>query len=82
MSRSFHQFDVVRVASIRADRFAEASVANQRPPAVGDKGTILEVYESPEPAYEVECCDPSTGVTIWLEAMYPEELKHAGGGVE
>lgn len=25
-------------------------------------------------AFEVECSDPSTGITIWLEAMYPDEL--------
>jgi hypothetical protein len=42
---------------------------------LGDVGAIVETYESPEPAYEVECCDPATGVTVWLEAMYPDEVE-------
>jgi hypothetical protein len=42
---------------------------------VGDVGTILEVYETPELAFEVECSDPGSGITIWLEAIYPEELE-------
>ena len=68
------QFDVVRVVSIRGNRFENKKVFYQRHPKVGDIGTVVEVYANPTPAYEVECSDPSTGITIWLEAMYAEEI--------
>ena len=66
------QYDVVRVAAIRGDRFSSERPGFQRHPQVGDEGTILEVYSD---AFEVECCERSTGVTIWLEAMFPDELQ-------
>lgn len=65
------QFDVVEVTAIRGDRFASEEVFFKRAPAVGDVGTILEVYAD---AYEVECSD-SDGSTIWLDAMYPDKLQ-------
>lgn len=60
---------------MRDERFMRASPAYQRHPKVGDVGVILEVYTTPEAAFEVECSDPHTGNTIWLEAMFPEELE-------
>ena len=66
------QYDVVRVAAIRGDRFASERPGFQRHPRVGDVGAILEVYDG---ALEVECSDPQTGFTIWLEAMFPDELE-------
>jgi hypothetical protein len=66
------QYDVVRVAAIRGDRFARERPQYQRHPQVGDTGTILEVYAD---AFEVECSEARTGVTIWLEAMFPDELQ-------
>jgi hypothetical protein len=65
------QFDMVKVTAIRDDRFADIEVFDKRAPMVGDVGTILEVYAD---AYEVECSD-SDGSTIWLAAMYPDELE-------
>jgi hypothetical protein len=41
---------------------------------IGDFGTIVEAYSDQGLAFEVECCDPIAGVTVWLETMYPEEL--------
>ena len=32
-------------------------------------------YTAPELAYEVECVDPMTGETLWLSAMFPDELE-------
>ena len=64
------QFDVVKVTAIRSGRFAGEDVFYKRAPIVGDVGTILEVYAD---AYEVECSD-SDGSSIWLGAMYPDEL--------
>ncbi|MDB6024418.1 MAG: hypothetical protein JWM68_641 [Verrucomicrobiales bacterium] len=66
------QYDVVRVTAIRDNRFAGKQSQFQRDPHVGDVGTILEVYGD---AFEVECCEIGTGITIWLEAMYPDELQ-------
>ena len=67
------QYDVVRVAAIRGNRFAREQPRFQRNPQLGDVGTILEVYGD---AFEVECSEHSTGATIWLEAMYPDELQN------
>jgi hypothetical protein len=67
------------VIAIREKRFAHARVFYRRHPEVGDTGTILEVYSAPELAYEVECSDPADGSTIWLAAMYPDELELAVG---
>jgi hypothetical protein len=64
------QYDVVKVAAIR---FAGEQPQFQRHPQLGDVGTILEVYGD---AFEVECSERSTGATIWLEAMYPDELQN------
>jgi len=65
------QFDVIRVISIRDDRFKAAGGGWQKAPEVGDVGTNLEVYAN---AFEVECSDSSNGHTIWLAAMYPDEI--------
>lgn len=70
-----NQYEVVRVVSLRGNRNFRASVANLRAPEIGDVGTILEVYTQPEVACEVECSDPGTGISSWLEAMYPEEIE-------
>ena len=68
------QFDLAKVTAIRGERFVGAEVFDKRAPAVGDVGTILEVYAD---AYEVECSD-SDGSTIWLEAMYSDEIESVG----
>ena len=66
------QYDVVRVAAIRGDRFTGERPGFQRHPQVGDVGKILEVYIG---AFEVECSEQATGITIGLETMYPDELQ-------
>jgi hypothetical protein len=71
-SSAINQYDVVTVASIRGGRFANERQVFQRHPQVGDVGTILEVYSN---GFEVECCERDTGVTIWFEAMFPDELQ-------
>ena len=40
----------------------------------GMKGTIVDSYEFPHKAYEVEFCD-SNGYTIALLALAPEQIK-------
>lgn len=66
------QYDIVRVAVIRGNRFDAKRPGFQRHPQTGDVGTILEVYNN---AFEVECCEHDTGITIWLEAMFLDELQ-------
>ena len=66
------QYDVVKVVALRDSRFASEPPHFKRHPQVGDVGTILEVYDG---AFEVECSERETGVTIWLEPMFPEELQ-------
>jgi hypothetical protein len=70
-----HQYEVVRVVFLRPNHSFHLTVTNRCIPEVGDIGTILEIYTQPEVAYEVECSDPATGSTFWLEAMYPDEIE-------
>ena len=78
MSTRLQQFAVVRVIALRADRFRAEQIGYVRHPRVGDVGTILETYVLPQPAHEVECCDPASGETVWLEALYPDEIELVG----
>lgn len=75
MPKTLRPYMVVRVVAIRGDRFTGRKVFYSRHPRVGDTGAVLDVYEKPALAYEVECSDPATGTTIWLEAMYPDEIE-------
>ena len=68
-------YAVVRVIAIREDRFAGEKVFYRRLPRVGDIGTVVDTYLKPDLAYEVECSDPHSGETIWLDAMYPDEVE-------
>jgi hypothetical protein len=70
-------YDVVRVIAIRDDRFNGKHEHFERNPRIGDTGTILEAYSAPEPAFEIECVNPADGITIWLEALYPDEVELA-----
>lgn len=67
-------FDVVRVVRFRDSRFT-GKPDHERWPVIGDTGAILQSYSIPEPAVEVECVNAGSGSTIWLAAMYPEELE-------
>ncbi len=66
-------YDGVRVAAIRDDRLATLPIHHRRRPEVGDVAVIVHTHE-PNYAYEVECSDPSNGETLWLDAMYIDEL--------
>lgn len=73
--KAMKPFDVVRVVRLRGKRFADVAPDHERWPVVGDVGSILDVYTAPEPAFEIECSNPKDGSTIWLAAIYPEELE-------
>ena len=72
-------FACVRVVKIRENRFAGERIFYRRQPQVGDIATVVEIFTSPELAYEVECSDQVTGETLWLDAMYPDELEEWPG---
>jgi uncharacterized protein CbrC (UPF0167 family) len=66
------EYDVVRVVAIRDGRFSGQQPDFRRHPQIGDVGTIVMDHGT---AFEVECCERSTGITIWLSAMFPDELQ-------
>lgn len=75
-------YQVVRVIAIRDARFSEALVQFDRHPKVGDIGTVLEIYPTPELGFEVECSNPDTGETVWLEAMHADEIEVVSNPIE
>lgn len=52
---------------------------NQRPPRVGDVGTLIDVFTAAGHAdrYVVECCT-ADGFTVWLAEFLLGELEPAG----
>jgi hypothetical protein len=66
-------YDRVRVTAIRDDRFATLPIHYRRHPEVGDVAVIVHTHQA-DYAYEVECSDASSGETLWLDAMYIDEL--------
>jgi hypothetical protein len=59
-----HLFEVVAVAHDLPEYGLKA----------GAEGTVIEVYEQPEPAYEVEFAGDD-GVTIATVALRPDQLR-------
>ena len=73
MTTMLRTYDRVKVTLIRDDRFAALPIYYRRHPEVGDVAVIVETHQAGH-AYEVECSDPSNGETLWLDAMYIDEL--------
>ena len=56
------------------------SVWKREPVCVGDIGTIVNVFDAPELAYEVEFCNES-GETLAFAPLLPHQIEpFAGGG--
>lgn len=77
---SVEQYDLVRIRQL----FQPATEydgwrVNQRPPQVGDVGTLLDVLHAPglPDRYVVESSD-TDGVTVWLGDFASEELEPLG----
>lgn len=68
-----NQYDVVEIQEIIQASEFKADSFNQRPPQVGDKATIIEIYQAPTLAYELECSD-SNGITLWLQIVTTNEM--------
>lgn len=73
MSATLKPHDQVRVIAIRHDRFADQPVFFIRHPQIGDVAVVVEIHQAGH-AFEVECSDPASGETLWLDAMYVDEL--------
>ena len=79
MGTQLAQYQLVRVRSLRHDpAHYDGWNVNQRPPAVGDVGTIVDIFRAPgvPENYVVESSGPD-GVSIWLGDFLAEELEPA-----
>ena len=65
MSTEIKLYDKVRVTAIRF---------YDRHPQVGDVAVIVETHQAGY-AFEVECSNPENGSTLWLDAMFIDELE-------
>ena len=51
---------------------------NQRPPALGDVGTLLDILTAPGvPRKYVVECSGKDGVSIWLADFFEDEIERA-----
>lgn len=77
----YSEISVVRVTQLlKEHRDFTGSSDHERPPRVGDTGTIVSVYSTPGqiPAYDVECIvtdGEHAGWTIWLATFTHDELE-------
>jgi hypothetical protein len=74
VSKGLKAYDQVRVTSIRGNRFVGQPVFYSRHPQVGDIAVIVDTHEA-DYAHEVECSNPESGETIWLDTMFADELE-------
>lgn len=76
--RPLPQYALVRVRQLlRSPEEYDGWNVNQRPPRVGDVGTIVDVFTAPgvaEEDYVVECSGPG-GIDVWLGEFTFEELE-------
>ncbi|MFZ5893130.1 MAG: hypothetical protein ACOY0T_18875 [Myxococcota bacterium] len=73
------EYQLVRVARLlREPEEYDGWKLNQRPPTVGDVGTLLDVLHvrGLRDRYVVECCQ-TDGTTVWLDDFDAVELQPA-----
>jgi len=73
----YDQYSLIRVIKIlRSAENYDGWHINQRPPRIGDIGTIVEVLHAPNLPidYVVECSN-NDGTDIWLSLFYAEEIE-------
>ena len=76
---SFEPYSLVRIRQLLGSPSDyDGWRISQRPPRVGDTGTLLDVLQAPglPDRYVVECNDPG-GVAVWLGDFSAEELDPA-----
>lgn len=72
--KDFQQYDTVKITRVLRISSNTVKDPSKREPKPGDVATIIEIYTSP-PGYELECSNPITGITEWLEAFTNEDLE-------
>ena len=70
----FQQHDVVRIVKMVRNFEYVKSPINLRRPAVGDRCTIVEIYDNAELGYELECTN-AAGETQWLLTYAANEIE-------
>ena len=80
---TIQEYSPVRVRQLlRSTDAYDGWGCNQRPPRVGDVGTVVDVMGTrglpSSHVYIVECCDPE-GVPLWLGEFSAEEIEAIGG---
>lgn len=69
-----NQYDVVRITALHRD-FEDSDIwLGSKLPALGDKATIIEVYESPLAAFDLESVAPD-GSTNWAATFEPGDAE-------
>ncbi|WP_156401405.1 hypothetical protein [Duganella sp. Root1480D1] len=77
MSAPLKEYEFVRVRQlIQSAGHLDGWRVNQRAPAPGDVGTLLDILTAPglPNKYVVECSGKD-GITIWLADFYEEEIE-------
>jgi hypothetical protein len=70
----FAQYSQVKIVALRPSRTFDSWRMNRRQPAIGEVGSIVEIFEQPgDTIYLVECVN-SGGSTEWLEEFLESEL--------
>jgi len=70
----FNQYDFVKIVRINKQFSKEECTLGKRIPKVGDKASIIEVYEKPCLGYELESTNEQ-GETNWLVTINSEDLE-------
>lgn len=75
----FKEYEVVRVRQlIQSADALDGWGVNQRPPALGDVGTLLDILTAPGvPRKYVVECSGKDGVSIWLADFFEDEIERA-----
>jgi hypothetical protein len=66
-------YDAVTIKALRQSVRSGLGKDDIRQPQVGDVAWVIEIYDHP-PGYELECSDKN-GITEWMQAFSPEEIK-------
>jgi len=77
MPTPFKEYELVRIRQlIQRPEDMDGWCLNQRPPAPGDIGTLLDILTIPglPNKYVVECADKD-GISIWLAEFFEEEIE-------
>ena len=79
MAPLLKEYELVRVRQlIQSVDALDGWGVNQRPPALGDVGTLLDILTAPGvPRKYVVECSGKDGVSIWLADFFEDEIERA-----